>query len=235
MALVAVAAACSSTPTEGALQGKSPTAIVSTSIVAFHHQKSFHFVTKTVTDSSSTVQIGDISGAAAVETIQSGNVPVLQSVLAAKTVYIRAGASFLQNTFSLPASAAAAHAGMWISLDHGDGPYASVVSSLSATSAIQVFVPEEPDLRVGGATKFAGQDVVAIEGSPSGTLTPGTNAVDTLFVSTTSPYLPVAATLVITSLSGKVLQREASVFGKWNDTIKYTVPKSTTPFASIAG
>jgi hypothetical protein len=228
-----VATACGSGSPEGALAGKSASQIVSTSITAYHHQQSLRFVTRTVEGAQEQTQLGDVSTTAAAETVRSGKDPVLEAVLVEQVAYLQAGTQLLQSVLGLPAAAATAHAGSWISISPGDPAYQSVSSSLTPTAAIQLFVPEEPDLKVVGTTQFNGQQAVAVSGSPGAKAPSGTTASVTLFVSTAAPYLPVGATLVVKSTSGKVVERQASLYGHWNQKVEPVAPKDAIPVSSL--
>jgi hypothetical protein len=94
-------------------------------------------------------------------------------------------------------------------------------------------VPEEPNLKVLGVTTFNGKDVVAVEGSPPATPPSGYTATTTLYVSTTAPYLPVGAALIVKASSGSTAERQASVFGKYNDPVKPLAPQGATPVTSL--
>ena len=137
------------------------------SVKAYHHQKSVSFVTKTVAGKTSTVQVGATSETAASESVRSSTLPVLQAVLVNGSAYLRAGSQFLEQQLSLSTAQATAHAGQWISFQKGNPGYSSITQSLSAAEAIVQFVPEEPNLRVAGATTFGGQSAVAVTGSPA--------------------------------------------------------------------
>ncbi len=230
------AAACgNSGPSEGALQGKSATAITSMALKAYHHQLSVHFVTKTATGGTTTVEAGATSGSAAAETVETNNKLVIQAVLVHGVAYVRAISSYLQNGLHLSASTASAYAGKWISLQKGDAQYSHVVVSLSPTEAILQFVPEEPNLQVAGATVVAGKGAVAVSGSPAGTVSPGTTATSTLFVSTSAPHLPISSILVAKSDNGRNIERVAAVYGKWNQKVDPVAPTGATPFSSLGG
>jgi len=236
-ALALTASACSShdAPSEGALQGKSATAILSTSIKAYHAQRSVSFVTRTVTGSTTTTQVGASSPSASSESVKSGRTPVLDAMLVKGTAYLRAGSQLLQNTLGIPASAATAHSGTWISVSKGEPGYTVVLQSLSPAAAVANFLPEEPNLRVAGATQFSGTDAVAVEGSPAGRLAAGSTATVTMFVSTTAPYLPLGATLIVKSAAGKTIEQAASVYGKWNKKVDPTAPSGATPVSTLTG
>ena len=109
------------------------------------------------------------------------------------------------------------------------------VQSLSAGAAIFNFVPESPNLRVGGVTQFQGQTAVAVEGSGLNKPSPGTVDRLTMFVSTTAPYLPLGATAQVDTTLGRNLERAASVYGKWNQRVDPPVPKDATPVSSLTG
>jgi hypothetical protein len=238
VALALTGAACSSSaaaPSEGAFAGKSPTQIISTSLQAYHRQKSVHFVTKTVAGSTSTVQVGAASAAASQETVTSGKSTVLDAILTGGTAYLRGGAQLLQNTLGLSPTAATAHQGAWISAAQGQTGYSTISQALGPSEAIATFVPESPGLKVDGATRFSGHDAVAVEGSPAGQLSAGSTGKITLFVSTTAPYLPLGATLVVKNAKGKSIESAASVYGKWNQKVNPKAPAGATPVTSITG
>jgi hypothetical protein len=229
---VAASACGNSGPSEGALTGKSATAVLSLSIKAYHRQTSVSFVTKTVAGKASTVQVGATSETAASESVHSSTLPVLQAILVNGTVYLRAGTQFLEQQLSLSTAQAAAHSGQWISFQKGEPGYSSIFQSLSAGEAIVSFVPEEPNLRVSGATSFQGQGAVAVTGSPASPQA-GTTDTVTLFVSTTAPYLPLGATVQVNQNTGHNVERVASVYGKYNQKVDPKAPTGAVPITSL--
>ncbi len=232
-------AACSSGPSEGALQGKTATAITSLSITAYHHQQSVRYVTKTIAGKSTTIESGATSrSGSAEESITTDGHPVVEAVLVDHDAYLRGAAVFLKDALDLSSSTASAYAGKWISFTAGQKGYTAVVSSLSPTQAIEEFVPQEPNFHIGGVTSVAGQGAVAIVGSPGtgSQAVPGTTATTTLFVSTTAPYLPISATTeIVDDGSNKSVEQVASVYGKWNQKLDPVVPKSATPVTTVIG
>lgn len=231
------AAACGkSAPSDGALHGKTATTIIGTTIKAYHRQQTVAFVTKTIVGKTTTVEVGATSRAGeAAETVTANGKPVIDAVVVDHVAYIRSAASFLEDSLNLPTSTATANAGKWISFKPGDAPYQGLVDSLSPTQAIAQFVPEEPHLRVAGATSVGGKTAVAVAGSPSGQLQGGTTATSALFVSTTAPFLPASSTIVVKSAAGKSVERLASVYGKYNKPVNPIAPKGATPFSSLSG
>jgi hypothetical protein len=235
-ALAVTAAACgNSGPSEGALQGKSPTSIAGLSITAFHRQQSVSFVTKTLLGKSTTIEVGATTreGPAA-ESVTTDGQPVIDAVLVNQVAYLRATSSVLQNSLKLSASEATAYAGKWISLTVADPEYETVVNSLRPTQAIEQFVPEEPNLRVAGVTSIGGRSAVAVTGSPGAQVAAGDTALTTLFVSTTAPYLPISSTIVVKGASGTTAERLASVYGKYNERVDPIAPTGATPISSIS-
>ncbi len=232
--LAVTAAACgSSGPSDGALAGKSATAVLTTSIKAYHRQASVGFVTKTVAGKVSTIEIGATSDTEASESVRTNTQPLLQAVLTGGTAYLRAGTQFLEEQLSLSDQQAAAYAGKWISFQKGNPGYSSIVQSLSRGEAILQFVPEQPNLRVAGDTSFGGHSVVAVTGSPSSAAAAGTTAKVTLFVSTTAPYLPLGATVEVDNTGGGNVERVATVFGKYNAKVDPKAPTGATPITSL--
>jgi hypothetical protein len=228
------ASACgTSGPSEGALAGKSATAVLSLSVKAYHRQQSVSFVTKTVAGNASTVQVGATSGTAASESVRSSTLPVLQAVLVDGSAYLRAGSQFLEQQLSMSTAQATAHAGQWISFEKGNPGYSTITQSLGAGEAIVEFVPQEPNLRVAGATTFGGHSAVAVTGSPATAPGAGTVATVTFFVSTTAPYLPLGATVQVNDNGGKNIERVASVYGKYNQKVDPKAPTGAVPITSL--
>jgi hypothetical protein len=234
-AVLVVAAACgNSGPSEGALAGKTATAITGISIKAFHRQKSVQFVSRTIVGGATTIENGasSVSGSAA-ETVTTNGHLTLDAVLVDHVAYIQTTTAVLEHALNLTSSVATTYSGKWISLQAGDADYQSVVNSLSPTQAIVQFVPQEPHLRVAGATSVGGKGVVAVSGSSAGQDESGDTAGLTLFVSTARPYLPVSATVTVKNAAGKSAETVASVYGKWNERVDPIVPKGATPISSL--
>ena len=229
----ALAACGGGGPTAGALAGKTPTQILQLSVKAYHRQPSVHFVTKTVS-SQTTLEVGAASATAATESVHAGNSPALDAILVDTTAYVRAGNAFLEGALQLSATTAAAYAGKWISFHKGDPGYPSIAANLSPGAAILDFVPAEPNLRVAGVTQFSGHTAVVVSGSPQ---SPSKNGIAdvSLFVSTTAPYLPLGATVVVRNGRGHTTERVASVYGKWDKKVDPTAPSNAVPFTSITG
>ena len=233
--LAVMAAACgSSGPSEGDLAGKTATGIVSRSVVAFHKQQSVGFVTKTVDGKTTTIETGATSrNGSAAENVTANGSPLIQAILVDHVAYVRASEAVLEQAFKLSSTTAAANAGKWISLKQGDAAYQGVVNTLSPTQAIAQFVPNDPGLRVAGITSIGGKNAVAVAGSPEGSVPAGNTATATMFVSTTSPYLPLSSTLVVKTPRGATTERIAAVYGKWNQKVDPIPPKGATPISSL--
>lgn len=232
--LISAAACGSSGASEGALAGKSPTAVTSLSIRAYHQQRSVQFITKTVTGKNTTLLVGAASKSGnAAETVTTNGDPVIDAVVAHGVAYIQTTKAILQQTFNLSAANATAYAGKWISLVKGDAAYQNIVNSLSPTQAIVQFVPEDPGLKVSGVTSVGSKGAVAVSGASAGGAPNGATSTSTLFVSTTAPYLPLSATVVVKSAAGKSEERVASVYGKWNERVNPIAPKGATPISTL--
>ncbi len=230
----ALAACGGGGPTAGALAGKTPTQILTLSVKAYHRQPSVHFVTKTVSNSQTTIEVGAASSTAATESVRAGNTPALDAILVDDMAYVRAGNAFLEGALQLSATTAGAYAGKWISFHKGDPGYPSIAANLSPGAAILDFVPAEPNLRLAGVTQFSGRTAVVVSGSPQ---RPSTNGIAnvSLFVSTTAPYLPLGATVVVRDGRGHTTERVASVYGKWDKKVDPNAPSNAVPFTSIMG
>jgi hypothetical protein len=54
-----------------------------------------------------------------------------------------------------------------------------------------------------------------------------------MFVSTTAPYLPLGATLVVKYKNGQTIERAASVYGKYDTKVDPTAPTGATPASTL--
>ena len=233
---VAASACGSSGPSEGALAGKSATAVLSLSIKAYHRQ---HSVSLCHQDASparrARSQVGATSKTAASESVRSRQVPVARGILVDGSAYLRAGSQFLGAAAqSLSTAQAAANAGQWISFKKGDPGYSTITQSLSARQRpSSQFVPEQPNLRVAGATTFDGTRARSpYRGAGHGTC--GRHDANvTFFVSTTAPYLPLGATVQVNNDNGHNLERVASVYGKYNHKVDPKAPTDAVPITSL--
>lgn len=205
------------------------------SVKAFHHQRSFHFVTTLSQGSRSELEVGNVSDSAADETLQSGQHPIIDAVRLPEEVYVRTDTQFLEQDLHLSSALAQKYSGKWLSVSHSATLFGQVAADLSATSAISLFVPEEPGLRLAGTTTFSGHRALAVQGSAPVGSGPGETSTVTLFVSTSRPFLPIGATLEFSDAEGKVVERAATLYGRWNERVDPVAPAGSVPLPGAAG
>ena len=177
---------------------------------------------------------GAISAKAAGESLTATGSDPLEVLLVGHTIYLQASAQILQSALDLPAEAAAAESGKWISMQSGDSAFATLADELTVTSELNTYVPAS-HLKVGKEIKVAGHKVIPITGQPSAAAANGaTSGSAALLVSPKSPYLPVGGTLIL-SKTGSSELKEVAIFGEWGKSVSLSAPTGAVSFDSLAG
>ncbi len=230
LAVPCVASACGSSPL-GALEGKSPKAVLSLAEQAMddaHH--SFHFADETRVDDETTTVTGNDSGVGANETL-SGAAPNLQVVRTADgTIYIRGAAAALQSALGLSSATATSHVGTWISLAPSDSPYTKVDDALAWQNEVDYYLPQS-SLHLVTSKPIGGHHVIGVTGKAPAADDDGHGATATLFVPTSAPFTPVGASLNFGSASSA--GTEVVLFGQWGTQARPSAPSGAVPLSSI--
>ena len=118
------AAACgNSGPSEGALAGKTATAVTAHPFGPFTAAVGAVFHQDVVGKDHHAPGRCDQRVRRRVETVTTNGVPVIDAVVVDHVAYVRTTQAVLEQTFSLPAGTASSYSGKWISLSSGDAGY----------------------------------------------------------------------------------------------------------------
>jgi hypothetical protein len=135
-------------------------------------------------------------------------------------VYVKLDAALLKSEFgqSLPSLA-----NKWISFTKGHNYFTQFSAGLTLPSLVTILTPAGA-LSVSTPVTIDGQQTVAVSGDVSGT-TSSTQGSQTVYVSTTPPFLPVRV-VVLSALSGSTKPAEDIVFKNWGVPVTITRPSS---------
>lgn len=206
--------------------------LVAQSVSAANTSGSMHFVDRSTAAKIVTTLSGAVSAPAAAEALSGTGQPPLQVILVNGTAYINAGAQVLQGTLGLPAAAATANAGKWISVQSGDSAFSQIAPQLTISAELNSYVPTS-HLHVGKIEKVAGHRVIPVSGRPATSVAKGNSGAVALLISPTAPHLPVGGSLVL-SKTGSTLH-EVAVFSDWGQKVSVNAPTGAIPFSSLVG
>jgi hypothetical protein len=149
-----------------------------------------------------------------------GEIVYLKGVL-----YVKFDAAIVRFEFSKSVPAVA---DKWISLTTASRYYRSLATGITLPSVLNQLTPAGP-VTVSGPMVLDGRSVLAVSGTPNATvgLSGGTQ---TLYVSVTAPFLPVAGD-VTASQSGLNLDIRITL-KNWGIPVTVTAPRSSTPIGA---
>jgi hypothetical protein len=145
-------------------------------------------------------------------------------------VFISGDAKGLEDE-GFPSSVAVTYAGKWISIAPTDSPYKSVIAELALYPALQELSPTGK-LTLTAPTTRDGRQVVGVRGSvrtSKGSTAKGTVI---LYVSTTSPTVPVAYSATATDQGQTAV--ETGTFSDWGEPVHLTAPTPSIAFSKIS-
>ena len=236
-------AACSASPSPGAssaphgattrnaLVGKSASQVVALAMAAAAAKGSVHFVstdTGTGGPGGSTFDVSRNTGKQTVSGATSGSASF---VVISGVAYVQADATFLQNSFGFPANAASTYAERWISFQSTDTGYQQVVDGDTLASAMTDSTPSGT-LTLRGASTIDGEHVLAVSGGlPANLSGSGATGSLVLYVSSTSPFLPVKVVErgTVSGQSGTT----TIVFSNWGEDVVALAPTNATPISAL--
>ena len=157
-----------------------------------------------------------------------GAVSIQAEVIGGKA-FIEGNAGGLEGQIGLSAADAATYAGKWISIATTDAPYASVTKAVTIASTLTQIKPGGHLVLTASTTK-AGQAVIGVKGGLPGAAKGATGS-STLYVSTSSPTVPIVFSAEQTSRGVK--ETDVGTFSNWGKALQIPVPTSTVTFASL--
>jgi hypothetical protein len=224
-----LAAACSSGPSSGSLGGKSASQILSLARAAATNADSFRFVDQAGTGTNETHLVGAMSSTEGIQVLSSSE-GTLQVRIVGTTIYVQSSESALGSALDLSKAQAAKYAGKWISIVAGDAPYQRVRKALLPSSELDPYFPGS-NLKVEKPTTLSGHSVLPVTGVA--TSEAGTTATATIFVSTSSPFVPVGGSLQSKGTGTSKSGLEVVAFSDWGQTIKVATPTNPVAFSTI--
>ena len=202
--------------TTNPLAHKSAAEIVALSSAAMQKAGSVHVVNKSVLNGAATLQqTTDSARTVGVQTQLFGGGDATIRLIGT-TLYLNANTTAYNQDFNI---ANPSLAGKWVRVPASNPNYKNISSAVLLASLVQnVF--QMNFLRDLGPRTFHGVATVALKGSPPNN-TPGTSQTQTVYVSTTAPYLPVGiATTFLEGVNGT----GTILFSRWGETVQVKAP-----------
>jgi hypothetical protein len=145
-------------------------------------------------------------------------------------VFISGDAKGLEDE-GFPSSVAVTYANKWISIAPTDSPYKSVIAELALYPALEDLSPTGK-LTLTAPTTLDGRRVIGVRGSvrtSKGSTAKGTVI---LYVSTTSPTVPVAYSATASDQGQTAV--ETGTFSDWGEVVHFTAPTQSVAFSKIS-
>jgi hypothetical protein len=210
---------------------ESADSLLQQSLQAAAKASSVHFLDHATTGKETEVIQGAVSAPTASESV-SGIGPTFTVELVDNLVYVRGDTQALESALSLTSSQAAPLTGKWISVTSTDSAFTVLTGSLTLTSTLNEFTPTGSHIRAENVRKVGGHRVIPIVGVPDPTVSNGHSGSVALFVSASSPHLPLGGSLVLAE-GKKQTMREVVVYTNWGANISVTPPTGATPILSV--
>ena len=148
--------------------------------------------------------------------------------LVGSVIYVTGSEAVMGEALKMTDADAAKYAGKWVSLQKTDAPYETVAKALAPSAELTPYTPVG-NLKIGNVSTLRGRSVLAVLGAASEEA--GASATATLYVSTTSPFVPVGGSLVGTGSQNG--DSEVVAFTAWGEKVHPQAPTSATPYSSI--
>ena len=197
--------------TAASAAAKTPAQILQLSVSAMHSEGSFHYKSTASVGGVVAITLSTDSSLTDGDQVQKVDGSVETTRLIGKALYMNADAKAYDEVFGIKKTTLANE---WVLVPSSNKNYSEISSAILVPSVIQQLVDVNQLKAVGSAT-VNGQTTLEIRGNA------GASGTETLYVSTTAPYLPVAVSAVSTDDGEKVLDELA--FSKWGE--KFTVAK----------
>jgi hypothetical protein len=190
---------------------KSAKEILQLSVSAMHAAGSFHYESTASVGGVVAITLSTDSALTYGDQVQRLGGGVETTRLIGKTLYMNADAKAYAADFGVKKTTLANE---WVLVPSSNKNYANISSAILVPSVLQQLVDVD-DLKEVGVGSVNGQTALKIRGNA------GASGTETVYVSTTAPYLPIAVAAVGTEDGQKV--SDELVFSKWGE--KFTVPK----------
>jgi hypothetical protein len=223
---VSLILAFSGTSSAGGLSGKSPSHVLDAALGSARAQESVHVAATGPTETY------DINLNEGMQTISGGDQGNATLLVVPGSAYLKGDPAFLENDLGLSASVASAYSGKWISFESSDADYGAVIAGDTLGSALSDATPQGR-LTLTPVRKVDGYSVLGVVGGIGAALTKqGATGSEVLYVSTSSPYLPVE--FVQSETYEGHSDTVALKFSNWGEKVSVQAPDGAIPFSSIA-
>jgi hypothetical protein len=237
-ALLALAAACSSTSTPstaapkanvGVLSGKTPAQILAAGIKAARKADSAHYELTAVQGKNSQTISGDSSTSQAEQSLSQGTQHI-EVVYVGGVAYVRGNAGGLSTDMGFATTVASNYANKWIAVHNSDSLFKSLVSAVTLTGTLDQLNPTG-NLTLTNPTTVAGRQSIGVRGGLPGPPQSGITGTATLYVAASVPTLPLKLTGIATQGSQHVT--ETGTFTNWGKPLHLTAPTGAVAFSSV--
>lgn len=196
----------------------SPSQLVSTALAKARAQRSVHYVSAQVSPGLSVTINGDAARDRGIQRItyrKDGRVGHVTVRVVADTAYVRGDAFTLENYMRIPASAATAWAGKWLSLAHTAPDFAPVAAAVRLVSTLsELTMP--PPFRDAGTSTRQGRHVIGIT---SHFQRAGHAISETL-------YIDLGRSLPLQLIGKSGTTTISGTFTRWNEAVTVAAPSS---------
>jgi len=201
--------------------GVSPARLVSSALAKAHAQSSVHYLAAQTSSGTAVTIAGDAATDRGIQHItyrKGGRLGHVTVIVEANTAYIRGDAFTLANYMRIPASAATAWDGKWLSLASSAPDYKTVAAGVRLASTLDELKMPQPFRSVGALTRH-GDRLVGIE---SHFQRAGHTVSETL-------YIDVARSLPAEQVGRSAGITLKATFSRWNERVSFSPPASAIP------
>lgn len=192
----------------------SPARVLQLSVSAMREKGSFRFVSTASYDGVVAVRVTTDSSLTYGVHVQSFDGGTETTRLIGKSLYMYADEKAYSADFGLKHSSLA---DQWVLVPPSNANYANMSSAILVPSVMQQLVDID-DLKEVGVANVNGQEALELRGNA------GESGTETIYVSTASPYLPIAVSAVSTQDGERVT--DELVFSRWGEKFKVAAPAS---------
>jgi hypothetical protein len=201
--------------------GVSPARLVSSALAKAHAQRSVHYLASQTSSGIAVTIAGDAATDRGIQHItyrKGGRLGHVTVVVEANTAYVRGDAFTLANYMRIPASAATAWAGKWLSLAPSAPDYKAVAAGVPLASTLDELKMPQPFRSVGALTRHG----VRLVGIESHFQRAGHTVSETL-------YIDVARSLPVEQVGKSTGVTLRATFSRWNERVSVSPPASAIP------
>jgi hypothetical protein len=236
VALPAAACSSSSTPTTaeptaqvGALNGSTPTQILTAATAAARKAASAHYVLSAVQGKTSQTISGDSSPLEAQQSVSLGTQHI-DVIYVGGVTYVKGNAAGLTADMGFATAVATNFANKWIAVHSKDAPFKSIVAAVTLTGTLGQLNPTG-NLSLTQPTTIAGRQAIGVKGGLPGPSQTGVTGSATLYVAASRPTVPLK--LTGTANQGTQHVKETGTFSDWGKALHLTAPTGAVPFSSV--